>query len=137
MAPPGTRAFNYELQSIILNAPPDSGIFAIFAWDACVFVGEAADICASLLAIYSAADSFSPRVDPTHFSVELVSPASRAQRQEERIRELDPVCNLKVGSPDCRDGRLAHGNPPRGLAGLSRPCAAVIAQQVYSEEPEL
>ena len=112
MAPPRQRAFTYELQSIIRNAPPDAGIFAIFAWDTCLFVGEAADIRASLLAIYDAANPCLTRVSLTHVTTELVASGSRVEQQEKRIRELRPVCNLAVGSPDCRDCRLAHGNGP-------------------------
>ena len=63
----------------------------------------------------------------THFTIELVSPESRVERQGERIRELGPVCNLGVGSADCGDCRLASGS---GAARWSRvpgpytPCAA-------------
>lgn len=122
MAPPRPRAFNYELQSIILNAPTHSGIFAIFAWDACVFVGEAADIRASLLAIYDAANSCLTRASLTHFTVELVASESRVEGQEERIRELGPVCNLGVGSANSRDCRLAPGSGPGGWGRVPGTC---------------
>ena len=112
MASSSPRAFNYERQSIILNAPAHSGIFAIFAWNACVFVGEAADLCASLLTIYDAANPCLAHVDLTHFTVELVAAESRLERQAERIQELGPVCTLGVGSPEGRDARLALGSGP-------------------------
>jgi hypothetical protein len=121
MAPPRPRAFNYELQSIILNAPTHSGIFAIFAWDTCVFVGEAADIRASLLAIYDAANSRSIRANLTHFTVELVASESRLRRQEERIRELGLVCNLGVGSANSRDWPLVPGGVPGGWRRVPGP----------------
>ena len=127
MATPHPSAFTYELQSTIRNAPPHSGIFAIFSWETCVFVGGAADICASLLALYDAVNSCWTRAFLTHFTIELVAAESRVERQEERIRELRPVCNLGVGSADCGDCRLASGS---GAARWSRvpgpytPCAA-------------
>jgi hypothetical protein len=122
VTPSSPRVFNYELQSIILNAPRHSGIFSIFAWDACVFVGEAADISAGLLAVYHAADSCSARRDLTHFTVELVASDRRVKRQEELIRELGPVCNLAVGPADCHDGRSARAHCPGGWGRVSVPC---------------
>jgi hypothetical protein len=122
VTPSSPRVFNYELQSIILNAPRHSGIFSIFAWDACVYVGEAADISAGLLAVYDAVPSCSARRDLTHFTVELVASESRVERQEELIRELGPVCNLAAGPVDCRDGRFAGANGPGGSGRVSLPC---------------
>jgi hypothetical protein len=127
MAPARPRAFTYELQSIIRNAPPHSGIFAIFAWETCVFVGEAADMCANLLALYDAANSFWTHAFFTHFTIELVASESRVKRQKERIRELGPVCNLGVGSLHCGDCSLASGRNPGGWGrapAACTPCAA-------------
>jgi len=127
MAPPHPRAFTYELQSIIRNGPSHSGIFAIFAWDTCVFVGEAADIRASLLALYEAVNPCWSRTALTHFTIELVAPESRVERQRERIRELGPVCNLGVGSAHCGDCRLASGSGSGmwgRVPGPYTPCAA-------------
>ena len=127
MARPHPSAFTYELQSTIRNAPPHSGIFAIFSWETCVFVGEAANICASLLALYDAVNSCWTRAFLTHFTIELVASESRVERQEERIRELGPVCNLGVGSAHCRDCFLASGSNPGQwdrVLGPCTPCAA-------------
>ena len=116
------KAFTYELQSIIRNAPSHSGIFALFAWDTCVFVGEAADIRASLLAIHDAANPCLTRASLTHFTAELVASGARVERRAARIRELIPVCNLAVGSPDCRVCSLAPRSDPGDCARLSGMC---------------
>jgi hypothetical protein len=122
MTPPISRVFNYERQSIILNAPRRSGIFSIFAWDVCVYIGEAADISAGLLAVHDTVNVYSARRDLTHFSVELVASESRVKRQEELIRELGPVCNLAMGPGDCRDDRFAGVNSPGDRGRVSSPC---------------
>lgn len=122
MASQRPRAFSYELQSIIRNAPPHAGIYAIFAWDTCLFVGEAADIRASLLRIHDAANSCLARASLTHFTVELVASESRVERHEQRIRELTPVCNLAPGSPDCWGCPLAPGSGPGGRTRVPGMC---------------
>ena len=132
MAPPHPRAFTYELQSIIRNAPPHSGIFAIFAWETCVFVGEAADVCASLLALHDAVNACWTRAFLTHFTIELVASESRVERQEERIREFGPVCNLGVGSLHCADCSLASGRIPGGWGRAPSPCQSWAAHPAYT-----
>lgn len=121
MAAETPRSFGYELQSIIQNAPTESGIFAIFSWDQCLFVGESEDICASLLEIFYEANPCLTRKNLTHFTFELAPPESRVVRLKERIRELEPACNLGVGSPDCKYCRLAQGIEQGALIRVPAP----------------
>jgi hypothetical protein len=96
----------YELDVITRNVPPVSGVFMIYSWDACVFVGESDDICASLLEVYYEANPCLAEKILTHISFELVSPELRVGRQMECIREFGPACNLGQGAPECKDCRL-------------------------------
>ena len=114
-------SFTYELQSIIQNAPTKAGIFAIFSWDQCLFVGESEDICASLLEIFYEANPCLTRKNLTHFTFELATPETRVGRLKERIRELEPACNLGTGSPDCKYCRLAQGIGQGGLIRVPAP----------------
>ena len=98
--------FKYDLDSITQNAPPVSGVFMIYSWDACVFVGESDDICASLLEIYYEANPCLAKKHLTHFSFELAPPEARGTLQCECIGELGPACNLGQGLPECRDCHL-------------------------------
>jgi hypothetical protein len=115
------KGFGYELPSIIQNAPTQSGIFAIFSWEQCLFVGESEDICASLLEIFYEANPCLTRKHLTHFIFELAPPESRVVRLKERIRELEPACNLGMGSPDCKYCRLAQGIGQGGLIRVPAP----------------
>lgn len=95
----------YDLHTITQNAPPLSGVYAIFSPSECLYVGASDDICASLLEIYYEDQPWLNDEYLAHFSFDLVSPDGRGARQTDRIRELQPVCNLRMGVSGGRSAR--------------------------------
>ncbi|HSB69994.1 MAG TPA: hypothetical protein VLT62_11730 [Candidatus Methylomirabilis sp.] len=120
MSPQPPGAFKYDLQSITKNAPPASGVYTLFSPSKCLYVGESGDICASLLETFFEDNPSLNDQHPTHFIFELIPPESRVARQADRIRELGPVCNARVGSPEG-----GHVRGPQGHDGVTAiPAAA-------------
>jgi hypothetical protein len=111
----------YDLDIITRNVPPVSGIFMIYSWDACVFIGESDDICAGLLEIYYEANPCLAEKTLTHFSFESASPELRLGRQIECIREFRPACNLGQGAPECKDCRFRQWDGRGGLVRVPAP----------------
>lgn len=99
------RRFAYDLHSITHYAPPLSGVYAIFSPSECLYVGASDDICASLLEIYYEDQPHLNDRHLSHFSFDLVPPDDRGGRQTDCIRELQPVCNLRMGIPGLRPTR--------------------------------
>ena len=99
--------FNYELHSITRNAPPQSGVYAIFSRAECIYVGESNDICASLLEHYFEADPGLDEKELTHFTFELASSEIRVERQDDYIRQLAPRCEPR-GKSSRRGNSRAH-----------------------------
>jgi len=93
MAWKGSARFDYQLSSILIEAPIRSGIFAIYTQERCIFVGEAGDIRGRLLRLLDGDMACIAENQPTHFSFELADANSRALRCRELIAELNPVCD--------------------------------------------
>ena len=127
MSPQVPGAFKYDLQSITKNAPPVSGVYTLFSPSECLYVGESDDICASLLETFFGENPSLNGHYPTQFTFELVSPNSRVARQADRIRELGPVCNLGVRSP-----QLGHIRGPQAQPGVK---ASPVAPRQERETP--
>ena len=113
--------FPYDLDTITRNAPPTSGVYAIYSYDTCVYVGEGDDICSGLLEIFFEANPCLAEKHLTHFTCEVASPEARLGRKREQIHALVPVCNLGTGSPKCKDCRLAQGSDAGGLVRVASP----------------
>lgn len=107
--------FPYDSKSITLNVPATSGVYALFAFGVCLYVGESDDICGSLLEVYDRAKPCLKEKHVTHFTFELVPAEAREKRQRDRIRALRPGCNLRTGSPDCSHCSLAQEYDPAGV----------------------
>ena len=121
MAQQETKGFTYDLDTITRNVPPTSGVYAIYSYDTCVYVGEGDDICSGLLEIFFEANPCLAERHLTNFTCEVTPPEARLGRKRERIQELAPVCNLGTGSPKCKDCRLAQGENAGGLVRVSSP----------------
>jgi hypothetical protein len=114
----------YDLDTITRNAPPVSGVYAIFSPSECVYVGESEDICASLLEFFFEENPCLSDKFVSHFTFEIVSPDSRLARQAECIRGSGPVCNLRTKSAACGPCRLAKEKGPRArMPVLGASCA--------------
>jgi hypothetical protein len=46
--------FTYDRITITRHVPAKSGVYAVFGFEVCVYVGESDDICANLLEHYHA-----------------------------------------------------------------------------------
>jgi len=92
----GKSSYAWNYNSILNNAPPNSGVYAIFNAAICIYVGESGDIQTGLLDHFQG-DTRIIRNAPTKFQFELVPAAQRVARQNELIAALNPVCHQKMG----------------------------------------
>jgi len=89
--------FSFSQASIVLNAPEQSGVYALHSLGTWVYVGESANIRAQLLQ-HLVGDNACISVYPyLNFSYELIPEAVRAWRHGELIREFRPICNPWLG----------------------------------------
>jgi hypothetical protein len=91
------RGYKLQRDSILLNAPEESGIYGLFSalW---IFVGEADNIRAQLLEHLSEDDPSMRRYQPSGFAFEVVSPKERHQRMGLALRETDPLLQHRCGA---------------------------------------
>ena len=87
----GNRAFTAV--SVHRNAPSESGIYGLSNAREWVYVGECDDLRERLLEHLRERDGFVRAQNPTGFTYELCAYADRIARQEQLVRELEPVCN--------------------------------------------
>jgi excinuclease UvrABC nuclease subunit len=89
--------YSFSQSSIVLNAPEQSGVYALHSHETWVYIGESANIRAQLLQ-HLAGDNACITVYPhLNFSYERITEAVRAWRQSELIREFRPICNPWLG----------------------------------------
>jgi hypothetical protein len=82
-------------ERIIRRAPRASGVYAIFNNDGWIYVGEAGNIRARLLAHFDVPNACIKRSAPMGFQFELVPAKQRLARKSKLIGELKPVCNRR------------------------------------------
>ncbi len=87
----------FNVLSVNTNAPLQSGVYGLFKAQQWIYIGESQDIRARLLQHLNGDNSCINREAPTEFSYELVPAGQRGARQNFLIRELDPVCNRRLG----------------------------------------
>jgi hypothetical protein len=88
----GSERFDYDLDSVLIFAPMKSGVFATFAREQWVYLGESGNICGQLLDHLHGDNACIARCSPTHFAYELTAPATRRARHQELVQEFQPVC---------------------------------------------
>ncbi len=94
----GINTFQYTQVGISVNAPSQSGVYAIWNSQGCVYIGESGDIRARLLQHLGGDNSCITRHAPTLFQFELVAgEAVRVARQNQWIASLTPTCNQRLG----------------------------------------
>ena len=74
-------------------APSASGVYGISSASEWLYIGEADDIQAALLAHLRQSDRPEMRLPPKGFVYELCAPALRSARQTRLISEYEPSCN--------------------------------------------
>jgi hypothetical protein len=85
--------YSFSHTSVVVNAPEQSGVYALHYQTTWVYVGESANIRAQLLQ-HLHGDNACIAVYPNlSFSFEMIPEAVRAWRQDELIREFRPTCN--------------------------------------------
>ena len=89
--------YPWSTQSIDLNAPSASGVYAIFNGQSWIYVGESGDIHARLLQHINGDNTCITRCAPVGFQFELVPAAQRVARQNQLILQLVPICNRRLG----------------------------------------
>ena len=113
MFQPAPGRLPYDLDKIIRNTPPVSGVFALYSRAECVGVGASDDICASLLQTYYEYDPCLDGKQLTHITFDLVPPELRGDRMTDRVRELGPLYMMGTNLPDSEHRRRAQENERR------------------------
>lgn len=88
--------WNYSSNGITVNAPKRSGVYAIGRGDRWIYIGEAGDIQARLMAHRARQTDQSTCISgkgADRFSYELWDSAHRGARETELIDMYDPDCN--------------------------------------------
>lgn len=88
------RRYRWDRQSILDNVPEGSGIYGLFGalW---IYVDEADDLQAAMLAKLVGYDPRLARYRPSGFAFELVPREQRVKRCAELIEQLQPLCQRK------------------------------------------
>ncbi len=88
---PARYAFAHT--SVVVNAPEQSGVYALHYQTTWVYVGESENIRAQLLQHLSGDNARLTVYPHLTFSYELFPEAVRSWRQDELVREFRPICN--------------------------------------------
>jgi hypothetical protein len=88
------RKFQFQRQSVLLNAPESSGVYGLYC-ALRIHLGEADNIRARLLEDLSGDDLCTRKYQRFGFAFELVSPPERSRRLAELITELQPFAHAK------------------------------------------
>jgi hypothetical protein len=92
------RNLHFTRESIIDNAPARSGVYGLYnaLW---VYIGEAENIQAKLLQHLAdeTHESWNGQYRPSGFAFEIVSEEDRCRRQQELLRELQPLGQRNSG----------------------------------------
>jgi|SRR2546426_1495432 len=92
------RCYFFNQESIRSIAPADSGVYGLYDVMDWVYIGESADIREALLRHSKGIDPCVRSMTPTGFTFELCPADLRADRADELISELQPLCNrTKLG----------------------------------------
>jgi hypothetical protein len=90
-------SYEFSRISICLNAPEQSGIYALYHRATWLYIGETENIRAQLLQHLDGDDICVAVYPALTFSFVLAPATARAWRQDELVREFHPVCNPKLG----------------------------------------
>ncbi len=93
MAWKGSNHFGFNEAWVRIYAPAGSGVYALFAQQRWLYIGEAEDIRAQLLRHLAGENPCIVQQAPTHFAFQSVPASDRVARQGELIAEYQPACN--------------------------------------------
>jgi hypothetical protein len=80
-------------------APPSAGVYGLSNAREWIFIGEAENIKAALLAHLQTTNRAIADRSPTGFTFEVCSAHARFARQDRLIQELGPICNRDTPRP--------------------------------------
>jgi cell division septation protein DedD len=87
---------SFTRESILTIAPPTSGVYGLFNFDCQIFIGESANIQATLLRHESETDFQSGHLRPTGFTFETCAAELRAAKAVELIARFRPVLQTQA-----------------------------------------
>jgi excinuclease UvrABC nuclease subunit len=94
----GSDGFQFTRQSIQINAPARSGVYALFVspntW---VYISESGDIQARLTQHLNGDNACISRFSGLSFAYELVQANGRITRQNALLSEIRTACNQMLG----------------------------------------
>ena len=90
-------SYPFDIASVILNAPQDSGVYALRDTTIWVYIGESKDILAQLVQHIKSDRRCIKRFPNLTFTYELSPSIARTFRMNELIREFRPVCQSMLG----------------------------------------
>jgi len=93
MAWSGSNRFGFNEGWIRIYAPAGSGVYAIYAGERWLYIGETGDIRGELLLHLAGEIPCVAQHNLTHFAFQSVSSGDRVARQRELIAEYRPACN--------------------------------------------
>jgi excinuclease UvrABC nuclease subunit len=88
-------ALMFTATSVERNAPASSGVYGLSNSREWIYVGESGDIRAQLLRHLHEQGTSLREKSATGFTYELCSATERIARQNQLVRELEPVCNRR------------------------------------------
>ncbi len=88
---------SFTLTSVGKNAPRESGVYGLSNARQWLYVGETSDIQTALLGHLHSPHAFLKEHPPSGFTYELLERGGRIERQNQLVRELEPIGNRLVG----------------------------------------
>ena len=93
---PDGHCDSFTKETILLFAPPTSGVYGLFNFDCQVFIGESANIQKALLRHQSETDFRSQHLQPTGFTFEPCPAELRKSKADELIAKFHPVLQVEA-----------------------------------------
>ena len=85
--------YPYDAHTVQQHVPPTSGVYALFAHQACVYVGASRELQAELTRhVQGDGNPCLSQYQPDEFQFEVVLGDERHTRRDELIGELNPAC---------------------------------------------
>ena len=90
-------SFPFDRASVMLNAPQESGVYALRTRTTWVYIGESNDVLAQLVQHLTGDNACITIFPDLTFSFELVHPVVRPWRLHDVVKEFRPVCSSRAG----------------------------------------
>ena len=93
---PDGRCNSFTRETILLFAPPTSGVYGLFNFDSQLFIGESTNIKKALLRHESETDFQSQHLQPTGFTFEPCEAEIRKRKADELVAKFHPVLQTEA-----------------------------------------